>query len=106
MRDSSKIHNDCMQPEEIVCRYYHLLYGGDLKSLRELMTDKSYYMALESLGIKLSFRDPLFRGKLESMEDNEVSLQEVEQQLSIDLLSRDLSPRINIERVEPNGSDR
>ena len=106
MRDNSKIQNHCLQPEEIVGRYYQLLYGGALQSLRELMTKKSYYMTLESLGIKLSFKDPLFKSKLENIEDDEDSLKEVEQQLSLDLLSRDLSPKINIEEVKANGSGR
>ncbi len=106
MIDNSKIHNHCLQPEEIVSRYYQLLYSGDLHSLRELMIEKSYYMTLESLGIKLSFRDPLFKRELEDMEDNEESLKEVERQLSLDLLSRDLSPKIHIEEVTPNGSGR
>ena len=101
-----KMMNDniSLQPEEIVIKYYKLLYNGDLNNVKKLMTETSYYMALESLGIKLSFKDPIFKNKLENMEDDKRALKDVEERLSIDLLSRGLAPKINIHKLEENGS--
>ena len=47
------IQKECLQPEEIVGKYYQALYSGNLKNLKDIMTEESYYMALEPFGIKL-----------------------------------------------------
>ena len=100
------VNNDCLQPEEIVSRYYQALYSGDLTSVKELMIEESYYMALEPYGFKLSFKDPAFKTVWDQIEESQDALHEVEQKISSELLSRNLSPQIDIKRVEPNGSER
>jgi len=95
-----------LQPSEIVIKYYKLLYNGDLNNIKKLMTEKSYYMALESLGIKLSFKDPIFKNKLENIEEDKRSLKDVEEKLSIHLSSRGEAPEINIYKIEENGLHR
>lgn len=95
-----------LQPEEVVNRYYKALNTGDFESIKCLMTQQSYYMTLESLGLKLAFKDLLFKHELENMQEDKVSLQKVEQVLSEDLLSRNNSPKIKIGKMEPNGSSR
>ena len=97
---------DSLQPEEVVGRYYSSLYNGDLEGVKHLMTQQSYFMTLESLGLKLAFKDVSFRDALESIEEDDISLQRVESEISKDLLTRNDSPQINIDRVELNGSDR
>ncbi len=98
--------NECLQPEEIVNRYYQALYSGDLTSVKELMIEESYYMTLEPFGMGLSFKDPEFKTVWDQIEESQDALQEVEQKISVELLSRNLSPQIDIKRVEPNGSER
>ena len=95
-----------LQPEEAVNRYYKALNSGDLESIKCLMTRKSYYMTLESLGLKLAFKDVSFKHELENMEEDKVSLQKVEQTLSTELLSRNNAPKIEIGTIEPNGDSR
>lgn len=95
-----------LHPEEIVSRFYGSIYSGDLESVRSLMTEQSYFMTLESLGLKLSFKDLSFKEVLESIDEDAESLQRVEQALSKDLLTRDGLPQIDIERIESNGSER
>ncbi len=94
---------DTMQPEEIVGKYYHALYSGDLGSVKDLMTEESYYMALEPFGFKLSFKDPVFKREWDKIEESQDALHEVEQKISAELLSRNLSPQIEIKEIEPNG---
>ena len=100
------MYNDCLQPEEIVSRYYQALYSGDLTSVKELMIEESYYMALEPYGFKLSFKDPAFKTVWDQIEESQDALHEVEQKISAELLSRNLSSQIDIKQVEPNGSER
>lgn len=95
-----------LQPEEVVKSYYEGLNHGDLESIKNLMTEKSYFMTLESLGLKLAFRDAAFKQALGEIEENATSLQKVEQQLSEELSSRNTSPELVIEKVEPNGTER
>ena len=97
---------DTMQPEEIVGKYYHALYSGDLESVKDLMTEESYYMALEPFGFKLSFKDPVFKREWDKIEKSQDALHEVEQKISVELLSRNLSPQIDIKEIEPNGLQR
>ena len=70
------------------------------------MTKQSYIMMLESLGVKRAFKDSVFKQSLENMEEDVASLQLVEAELSKELLSRNLSPKISIENIEPNGFER
>jgi len=97
---------ESLQPEEVVDRFYSSLYGGDLESVKHLMTQQSYFMTLESLGLKLAFKDLSFKEALENIEEDENFLQRVESGISQDLLTRSGHPQIDIQRVEPNGSDR
>ena len=97
---------ESLQPEEVVSRFYTSMYSGDLQSVKYLMTEQSYFMTLESLGLKFAFKDMSFKDALESIEEDVESLQRVEQVLSKNLLTRDALPQIDIERVEPNGSER
>ncbi len=95
-----------LQPEEVVSRYYQALNSGDIESVKSLMTEKSYFMTLESLGLKLAFKDVAFKEALEEIEENATSLKIVEQQLSEELSSRTRFPEIKIQKAEPNGSER
>lgn len=95
-----------MQPEEIVGRYYQTLYDGQLQEVKKCMTKKSYLMALESLGARLSLQNPAFKSLLEKIEEDQNSLKEVEEKLSAELLSRNRSPHIAIKQIMVNGSGR
>ena len=106
MIDKNTKDNDFLQPEEMVNKYYHALYSGDLQSLKEMMTKESYYMTLEPFGIKLSFTDPLFKTQWDQIEENKDALYEVEKKISVELLSRNLSPQIDIKQTEPIGLER
>ena len=97
---------DDLQPEEIVSRYYEARSQGDLESIKSLMTEQSYYMTLDSLGLKLAFKDVSFKKMLGSIEDDETSLVEVENTLSKYLLSVDTPYEIKIQSVEPNSTQR
>lgn len=94
------------EPGEIVTRYYQALYSGDLNSVKELMTEESYLMTLESFGSRLSFRDGAFKSLLEKIEEDPKSLEKVEVLLSEDLVARNKAPEIKIIKCEPNGSQR
>ena len=98
--------HDCLQPEEIVGKYYHALYSGDLQGVKEMMTEESYYMALEPFGMKLSFNDPVFKTHWDKLKESKDALYEVEKKISVELLSRNLSPLINIKKIKPNGLER
>ena len=96
-----------LQPEEIVSKYYQSFYSnGDLKSVKNLMTEESYFMALEPFGMGLAFRDPEFKMKWDQIKENRDALNEVEQKISAELLSRNLSYQIDIKQIVPNGSER
>ena len=99
-------HDDGLQPEEIVSRYYKALNSGDLKSVKALMTEESYHMALEPFGMGLSLRDPVFKAEWEKIKESRDALDEVEEKISAELLSRDLSHQIDIKQVESNGEKR
>jgi len=95
-----------LEPKEIVVLFYDALYSGNLHFLKALMTDKSYYMTLETFGLRLSLKNLEFKTKLKHIEDDMGALSEVERLLSIELLSRNVSPHIMIEKVIDNGSTR
>jgi len=97
---------DSLQPEELVRKYYRSVNSGDLESVKHLMTQQSYFMTLESLGLKLAFKDASFKDALENIEEDEGALQKVERELSKDLSSGEKVPEIHIAKVEPNGSSR
>jgi len=100
-------NEDCLQPEEIVGKYYQAFYSkGDLKSVKDLMTEESYYMALEPFGMGLAFKDPEFKIKWDKIKESSDALHEVEKKISEELLSRNLSHQIDIKQVEPNGSEK
>ena len=100
------IHDDCLQPAGIVSRYYKALYSADLESVKNLMTEESYYMTLEPFCMSLFFKDSAFKRVWDKIEESQDALDEIEKKLSVEILSRDLSPQIGIQQVEPNGSER
>ena len=89
-----------------VKHYYTSLYSGDLQSVKDIMTERSYIMVLESYGLKLSLEDPAFKIQLAKIEEDESSLFAVEKKLSLELVSRNKLPQINIIQVHPNGTER
>ncbi len=95
-----------MEPKDIAVHYYKLLYGGDLSGVKELMTEDSYFMTLESFGLRLSFEDPQFKALLKEIKESKDSLEKVEQLLSKDLLKRDHAAKIEILDTEMNGKMR
>jgi hypothetical protein len=104
--DKNTKHNDFLPPEEMVGRYYHALYKGDLESLKAMMTEESYIMTLEPFSIKLSFHDSVFKTLWDQREESKDALHEVEKKISKELLSRNLSPQIEIKKTEENGLER
>lgn len=97
--------NTLKEPQEIVITYYQALYRGDLAQVKAVMEGESYYMTLESFGLRLALKDPHFKSQLKKLETPEV-LQEVETKLSKELLSRQKNPHIEITSTLDNGSDR
>ncbi|MBT8348714.1 MAG: hypothetical protein HKP62_04615, partial [Sulfurovum sp.] len=79
---------------------------GDLDAVKELMTEESYYMTLETFGLKLALRDPKFKAQLKKIKEDEEALVEVEDKLSFELISRRLSPVIEIQSTSMNGTKR
>ena len=92
--------------KEIIELYYNALYSGDLPFVKELMTAESYNMTLETFGLRLSLRDVDFKAKLKEIDENSVSLAEVERKLSDELVSRNKSPKIIVVSVLWNGTHR
>ena len=43
-----------LDPSDILNLYYTSLYSGDLCTVKELMTDESYIMTLETFGLRLA----------------------------------------------------
>jgi len=96
----------CQQPEELVDIYYQALYGGDFENLKTIMTEESYYMALEPFSIKLSIKDPLFKVQWEKIAEDENALHDVEKKISTEVLSQKLLPKILIKETEETGLKR
>ncbi len=95
-----------IEPQDLVLLYYKLLYSGDLTGLGKIMTRSSYFITLESFGLSLSIRNIAFKNLLENIENDASSLDQVEDMLSKDLISRHLSPKIDIVSIQDNGIDR
>ena len=95
-----------LEPSDILNLYYTSLYSGDLGTVKELMTDESYIMTLETFGLKLALCDPEFKAQLKNIEVDENALVEVENKLSYELISRRLSPVIDIKSTSMNGTKR
>ena len=95
-----------LDPSDILNLYYTSLYGGDLCAVKELMTQESYTMTLETFGLRLSLRDPEFKAQLKKIEEDTDALDEVENKLSVELISRKLSPKIEILSQKWNGTER
>ena len=93
------------KPHDIVVAYYQALYSGDLAQVKALMNEKSYSMTLESFGLRLALKDPLFKSQLKEIETPEI-LKQVEIKLSEDLISRHKNPQIEITSTLSNGPDR
>ena len=94
------------EPKDIISLYYNALYSGDLPFVKQLMTADSYMMTLETFGLRLSLRDIDFKKKLKEIEENEISLADVERKLSDELVSRNKSPNIVVKNVLWNGTNR
>ena len=95
-----------LEPSDILNLYYASLYSGDLCTVKELMTEESYYMTLETFGLRLALRDPEFKAQLKNIKENEGALAEVENKLSLELISRKLTPVIDIKSTSMNGTER
>jgi len=95
-----------LEPKDIITLYYDALYSGDLPFVKVLMTSESYRMTLETFGLRLSLRDPAFKAKLKRIDEDSVSLAEVERKLSNELVSRNKSPKIKVKSVSMNGANR
>jgi len=95
-----------LEPKDIISLYYDALYSGDLSTVKELMTAESYSMTLETFGLRLSLKDPDFKAQLKEIDENASSLSEVERKLSDDLVSRELSPKIEVKSISLNGTKR
>ncbi len=95
-----------LEPSDILNLYYTSLYSGDLSTVKELMTEESYIMTLETFGLRLALRDQEFKSKLKKIEDDVDTLAEVENKLSYDLIDRGNSPKIDIKYVSSNGENR
>ena len=97
---------EMLVPEDILNLYYTSLYSGDLSTVKELMTEESYIMTLETFGLRLALRDREFKRKLKNIEEDVAVMEEVENKLSFDLISRKLSPEIKIKSSSLNGTKR
>lgn len=106
MRESRIMPYLLLDPSDILHLYYTSLYNGDLCTVKELMTKESYTMTLETFGLKLSLRDAEFRAQLKKIKEDTDSLDEVENKLSVELISRKLSPEIEIVSQQWNGTKR
>lgn len=95
-----------LEPSDILNLYYTSLYSGDLCAVKELMTEESYIMTLETFGLRLALRDPEFKAQLKKIEDDTDALADVENKLSFELISRKLSPVIEIKSTSWNGTKR
>ncbi len=106
MLKSSSRTFSLLEPSDILSLYYTSLYSGDLSTVKELMTPESYTMTLETFGLRLSLRDQEFKAVLKKIKEDEDALTEVENKLSYDLISRKVSPEIDIKSVSWNGEKR
>lgn len=95
-----------LDPSDILNLYYTSLYNGDLCAVKALMTKESYTMTLETFGLRLSLRDTEFKAQLKRIKEDTDSLDEVENKLSVELISRKLSPKIEIKSKVWNGTKR
>ena len=95
-----------LDPSDKLNLYYTSLYSGDLSTVKELMTDESYMMTLETFGLRLALRDQEFKSQLKSISEDVNALDEVENKLSYELLSRKMSPKIEIKTTSFNGIKR
>lgn len=95
-----------LDPSDILNLYYTSLYSGDLSAVKELMTEESYIMTLETFGLRLSLRDAEFKIQLKKIKEDTDSLDKVENKLSVELISRKLSPKIEIVSQYWNGTKR
>jgi hypothetical protein len=95
-----------LEPKDIIGLYYNALYSGDLPFVKGLMTAESYSMTLDTFGLRLSLKDPAFKARLQEIDVNAASLAEVERKLSDDLVSRNLSPKIEVMNISWNGTKR
>ncbi|MFA7027248.1 MAG: hypothetical protein WC163_04630 [Sulfurovum sp.] len=93
------------EPQDIVAAYYQALYSGNLAEVKKCMMQESYFMTIESFGLRLALKDPLFKSQLKEIENPE-TLKAVEKKLSGELASRRKNPRIEIGSVDSNGPGR
>ncbi len=106
MSENRMMSHVMLVPSDILNLYYTSLYSGDLCAVKELMTEESYYMTLETFGLRLALRDPEFKAHLKNIKEDTDALAEVENKLSFDLISRKMSPKIEIKSTSWNGTKR
>ena len=100
------MHSQNLKPEQLVSEYYTALYSGDIQAIKAITTKESFYMTLESFGLRVAMKDKSFKQALKKMEDDPYALVEVTHKLSRDLKSREKNPRIEIMSVHSNGTKR
>ncbi|MBC8236997.1 MAG: hypothetical protein H8E76_02090 [Helicobacteraceae bacterium] len=86
--------------------YYDSLRSADLKSLRSVMEDESYFSLLEMMSFKHVFHDASFKVSLEAMQSDALALKKVEDAVSSDLKKRVQGVKIKVRSLESKGSDR
>ena len=86
--------------------YYESLGSADLKSLRSVMEDESYFTLLEMMSFKHVFHEPSFKSSLEAMQRDALALKKVEDAVSLDLKKRVQDSEIKILRLEHKCSHR
>ncbi|MBL6973261.1 MAG: hypothetical protein ISR67_02620 [Sulfurimonas sp.] len=86
--------------------YYDSLRSADLKSLRSVMEDESYFSLLEMMSFKHVFHDASFKVLLETMQSDALALKRVEDAVSSDLKKRVQGVKIKVRSLESKGSDR
>ena len=102
----SVTQNQSVSPVEIVRAYYDVLTEGDVSKLKNLMTLKSYYMALHAFGLRLSFKDTTFKLQLAKIEESAIALKHVEERLHRENSVKIDAYSIVIQYVKENGTNR
>jgi hypothetical protein len=100
------MHRTILEPKALVSSYYQALYSGELKKVQAITTQESFYMTLESFGLRVSLRDRSFKEALGRIEDDPYALVEVMHKLSKEMKSRNKRPSIQIVSVQQNGTHR
>jgi hypothetical protein len=95
-----------LEPSRMVGLYYEALYGGRLDEVKALMTKESYRITLETFGLRLALTDAAFKQLLKESEEDADALTKVETKLCAELISRKLTPHIEMCSIKYNGAQR